>query len=356
MLAYYRRCDMRDPACRMQRRLFQEEYAFWQSQLPEELDSEFEWIAEDLAFRLQHTKTYVENRLWAVYALQQLPTLHALQQALWHLDFPRLIAIANTLNVATDKSWGDLDLRLAHYLHPKRENQAIPSAKQIRRFILEYLEQEAEPEQPSQNITITPVAPGLARLEVISSEGAAETIRDAVTKLARRLECTAGEALLKMALGENPNVVVNTYEAHPARGLRTASGAKFSASELATLKASATFREVDFDAETAGYRFSQAMRASIAGRDGHCRYPDCNVAAVYCDIDHVVPYGQGGPTSPRNAQLLCRHHHNKKTKKEITCEINEHGLVTWKTKGGTILLTYPEGFFGDESCKDPPNF
>ncbi|HEY8544794.1 MAG TPA: HNH endonuclease signature motif containing protein [Acidimicrobiales bacterium] len=31
--------------------------------------------------------------------------------------------------------------------------------------------------------------------------------------------------------------------------------------------------------------------------------------AEHCEIDHIHPHAQGGPTTQDNARLLCPHHH-----------------------------------------------
>jgi len=56
------------------------------------------------------------------------------------------------------------------------------------------------------------------------------------------------------------------------------------------------------------YRPSTALAEFIRCRDLHCRFPGCDKPAEYCDIDHTVPWQQGGPTHPSNLALLCRAH------------------------------------------------
>ncbi|WP_167008985.1 HNH endonuclease signature motif containing protein [Mumia sp. ZJ430] len=51
-------------------------------------------------------------------------------------------------------------------------------------------------------------------------------------------------------------------------------------------------------------RFSAAVRRLIRTVDGQCQRPwcDCRIR----DLDHAVPYARGGPTTPQNAQGVCR--------------------------------------------------
>jgi hypothetical protein len=55
-----------------------------------------------------------------------------------------------------------------------------------------------------------------------------------------------------------------------------------------------------------------ALRRAVIARDRHCQHPGCWRPAKWCDIDHIVSWQDGGTTSLRNLQLLCRYHHRLK--------------------------------------------
>jgi 5-methylcytosine-specific restriction endonuclease McrA len=56
-------------------------------------------------------------------------------------------------------------------------------------------------------------------------------------------------------------------------------------------------------------RFTGALRRAIEVRDRHCAHPSgCEVPAHLCDVDHIVPWSQGGATSQENGRLLCSTH------------------------------------------------
>jgi len=61
--------------------------------------------------------------------------------------------------------------------------------------------------------------------------------------------------------------------------------------------------------ETSDRTFNAYQRKAIVLRDGGCVIPGCRVPATWCEIHHVVPWAQGGPTSTDNGALLCWHHH-----------------------------------------------
>ncbi|MBK9180764.1 MAG: DUF222 domain-containing protein [Acidimicrobiales bacterium] len=60
--------------------------------------------------------------------------------------------------------------------------------------------------------------------------------------------------------------------------------------------------------------FTGALRRVIQVRDGHCRHPSgCDVPAGRCQVDHIVPWEAGGPTTQDNGRLLCGPHNRART-------------------------------------------
>ncbi|WP_173923365.1 HNH endonuclease signature motif containing protein [Agromyces sp. Marseille-P2726] len=55
--------------------------------------------------------------------------------------------------------------------------------------------------------------------------------------------------------------------------------------------------------------FTAHQRRAILLRDGGCLIPGCSVPASWCEIHHVVPDVDGGPTHPDNGVMLCFFHH-----------------------------------------------
>jgi len=83
-----------------------------------------------------------------------------------------------------------------------------------------------------------------------------------------------------------------------------------------------------------GYVPSAKLAEFIRWRDMTCRAPGCDVPASQCDIDHVIPYGDGGLTHASNLNCKCRRHHLMKT----FCGWNEKQL-----SDGTVIFTLPDG-------------
>jgi hypothetical protein len=54
--------------------------------------------------------------------------------------------------------------------------------------------------------------------------------------------------------------------------------------------------------------FSGATRRAIELRDRACTHAYCDIPAEQCQIDHIEPYAQGGPTTQENGRVLCGFH------------------------------------------------
>jgi hypothetical protein len=55
--------------------------------------------------------------------------------------------------------------------------------------------------------------------------------------------------------------------------------------------------------------FTPHQRRAITLRDGGCIIPGCSILAAWCEIHHVIPDVDGGPTHPDNGVMLCWFHH-----------------------------------------------
>jgi hypothetical protein len=54
--------------------------------------------------------------------------------------------------------------------------------------------------------------------------------------------------------------------------------------------------------------FTGATRRAIELRDRECTHPYCDLPADRCQVDHILPYAQNGPTTQENGRLLCGYH------------------------------------------------
>ena len=94
------------------------------------------------------------------------------------------------------------------------------------------------------------------------------------------------------------------------------------------------------DAE-ARYVASKKLADFVRARDLTCRAPGCDRPATHCDIDHTIPYADGGPTHPSNLKCLCRLHHLLKTFWGWQDKQLPDGTVIWDLPGGQTYVTTP---------------
>ena len=55
--------------------------------------------------------------------------------------------------------------------------------------------------------------------------------------------------------------------------------------------------------------FTGATRTAVELRDLECAHPSCHTRFEDCEIDHIVPYDEGGLTVQDNGEAKCPHHH-----------------------------------------------
>jgi hypothetical protein len=75
-----------------------------------------------------------------------------------------------------------------------------------------------------------------------------------------------------------------------------------------------------------------------------CTAPGCGRPAECCDLDHVVPYDQGGRTCSCNLHPGCRRHHQLKQHPGWSVEMSGPGRVTWHMPHGRSYTTCPESY------------
>jgi hypothetical protein len=83
-----------------------------------------------------------------------------------------------------------------------------------------------------------------------------------------------------------------------------------------------------------GYVPSKKLADFVRCRDLTCRWPGCDRPAFDCDLDHTLPYADGGPTHASNLKCYCRTHHLVKT---------FWGWRDQQLPDGTVILTSPSG-------------
>jgi hypothetical protein len=90
-----------------------------------------------------------------------------------------------------------------------------------------------------------------------------------------------------------------------------------------------------------GYHPSRKLAHLIRARNVRCTAPGCGRPAARCDLDHTVPWDQGGITCECGLAPLCRHHHRCKQAEGWRLTQPEPGVLRWRTPSGRTYTTKP---------------
>jgi Domain of unknown function (DUF222) len=99
--------------------------------------------------------------------------------------------------------------------------------------------------------------------------------------------------------------------------------------------------DCDHRHQEAAYQPSRKLRHLIWARSATCCAPGCRRPAAQCDLDHTVPYDQGGRTCECDLAPLCRHHHRVKQSEGWRLEQPSPGTMCWTTPAGRRYLIRP---------------
>ena len=138
---------------------------------------------------------------------------------------------------------------------------------------------------------------------------------DALIEMARRSAAMAADAKPARPL----ITILCGYETFAGRVCQLADGTVLTPGQVASVLGEADIERVVFDSPSrvidVGRRsrfFTGALKRAIEVRDRHCTHPGCTVPAARCQIDHIVEFCDGGPTTQANGRLLCPAHNRRR--------------------------------------------
>ncbi len=149
------------------------------------------------------------------------------------------------------------------------------------------------------------------------------------------LMATRSAAMPPDAVVPRPLFVAHVGDGTIAELCELANGVVITPAHLAPYLTDAMLEVVLFDGPTTVVSvskqrsFTGALRRAIEARDMHCQHPSaCDVPADRCDVDHIVPYAQGGPTAQHNGRLQCPTHNRNAAKHDHGARPHPERTVT----------------------------
>jgi hypothetical protein len=82
----------------------------------------------------------------------------------------------------------------------------------------------------------------------------------------------------------------------------------------------------------------------VSARDATAATPGATGPATTGDLDHLVPYEQGGRTDPANLHAISRRWHRAKTLGGWSVARNDDGSVSWTSPLGRTYRCHPHDY------------
>lgn len=368
--AYFTHCNPHSKQAMAMLELRRHKYLVWDRGIDFDCD-DYDELESLLTKDSGEGKQRVEAIMGAYYRMSELLKLHALATTLWHLDVEHWIAIDRALCKAGGYNallFDVVDEMLVKLLTPTKPAQRMATKRTITSRITREIDaydsslRVNEKKNSRKTYTVNDLSPVIANgddsheFRFDTNAATAIEVDARIRQHAQDAGISLRDAAVELLLGkgETTTLTLNCYRANDIAGAplfvetSTGTGVATLFGDAANDLASRASKHRDMDAtmhsEVTGYVTTPAMRSAVAGRDGHCRYPGCNRPAAVCQMDHVVEFNRGGPTTPDNLMALCQHHHNIKTDRRIRPILDPaSGTVVWLHADGSWQSTEAEG-------------
>lgn len=334
------------------------------------------------------THNFAKKLVLAFSRLQDLPKLRALQADTRVMDVAHLTTINSVMEElgpeADPEIIAKFDARLVKLFTPRRVNQELPAPGTVTKVLRELIrrfdpsraydpKKRKARENDADTFAIADfLQDGRERtlIQLLTDNAVGARVRESVLTTARELKTSMYDAAVKLLTGEvqaSPNVVLHLF----APKDREAGDPIFipglgwtNPEDTATVEEwleTGSVGEVDLDTAAdhtlAGYAPNAAMRAAAFARDGTCIFPGCTRGAEHCQLDHRIPYDEGGATTVSNLYSLCAHHHNMKTdRRAFYVPDPVTGDIVWLFEDGTYTVVEPSGLLANQITPTTPRW
>lgn len=338
---------------------------FWMNHLPEP-DASSRELVELIATETGMSRPEVKSHLRVAAMLRKFPELHKSATTQLHLCDKRLNAIEKQVCGITDpETIKVVDAAITARLSPQAPDEALiqPAAITLHvRAIVHELDPKAassKPDLSQRRGHIKRGEEGFTRVSLNLEDTEAFEFRRFYEKVLNKLQ--QKEYRVAKSQGRQPeqftlcdaimDVVHNNTKAkvcyniiETPEGVTHLNGqGPLSPMAAETWKERAIKRILRMSSSVNTYVPTEEIRTLTELLDGHCRFPGCDVPAIYCEKDHCEEYDEGGETCDSNIFNLCGFHHRGKTERLYFYQVGENRELTWHFRNGTTKTTYPQG-------------
>ncbi|MBP2477994.1 hypothetical protein JOF53_006866 [Crossiella equi] len=327
-----------------------------------------EFVHDEIAAALAWSPRAASLRLATALALRRLPRTAAALAA-GRIDYPKAKAVAEAVTTLTDAQASAVEQRGL----PDAGARTVGSLRAaLRRVVIRAdpvaARDREEKAAETRQLSLREEDDGMAVLSVKAPAAQAQGAFAYVDKLARTvkdrdrtLDQKRTDVALDLLSGKANGGAVHTEirvtvpltallgeDSEPAElqgyGPVTAAMARELAMD-ANIKRLLTGPEgtvVGYDARR--YKPPVWMTELVKARNPRRTFPGCRRKAPSTDLDHTIPFENGGPTSPDNLGPLCRHHHRLKQSEAWPWRVEQHpgGHFTWTSPTRRTYETHPE--------------
>ena len=380
--------ELEDEFCVLGQHMREIEFALFARYLhPDYDDANFEEECIHIALTTGNSEKWASRGIFSYTALRHLPQLRELQFETKRLDVNRLSVISDTVMILDHAGLTDALAELDKYLvgvftaNVPGTELLTPQAlrrrltNRLRRIDAALAPKRSEVaarkkfrDHPGCDVDFYPAGVGEAGMNIVTDAATMHTIESRLHAVAEEHKLSFADAVQKVLLGTLKSDIKPVLHVFTPKNDRSSyylpgsgwSGAGGAAVINALLEDNPS-RIVDLDAaavaSTDAYVPTTAMRAFIQARDGTCIYPNCNKDANRCQLDHRIPFNQGGKTTPANLFSLCQTHHNRKTDKQaFYIPDPDTGSIVWLFADGTYAVVEPEGILDTFTTPDNPRW
>lgn len=327
-------------------------------------------------------KGFVKNAILGHAALQELPRLRELQQDTRVMDVGHLTAVYTAIEElgpdVTEEALKLIDDILFDTFTPKRHDQTVPQRNTVTDRIRAAIKRmdpdraydkrkrQQREKDTADRFRVDEFHSGgkdRAVVELMTNPLYARKIQANVTAVARELGISHAEAATKLLSGECAGIeVVPVLNVYTPTNRAVGGPVYLPGSGWTDIEATSAFEEwladtfpiqrnLDEAAEKMlkGYAPNDPMRRAVHARHRTCIYPECNRPAEQCQLDHRIPFEDGGPTKVDNLFPLCQKHHNMKTdRRAFYIPDPLTGDVIWLFADGSYVLAAQDSLLHDQ--------